>query len=232
MSQAEDLERLARLLDEGKLTPEEFEAAKRELLGSGESVPATQAPAGWYNDPSGAVTHQAYWNGERWTGDTRPGPQAALGVKQRRSGCLVIALVVGALLIVGFIVALVAVQLAGNEVSEIFSNMGSPVDGETAPTASGGSDRITLEGEGDGDTESFSLSGGSYTIVTEVGNDCFYSFTLRDVTDGSRVEDITSMDEAGSTTVSLHGIEAGTYYVGVITGPAPSCPWSQRWTSS
>lgn len=28
---------------------------------------------GWYNDPTGAYTHQAYWDGHRWTGAVRPG---------------------------------------------------------------------------------------------------------------------------------------------------------------
>jgi hypothetical protein len=29
----------------------------------------------WYNDPAGEASHQAYWNGEQWTGATRPGPK-------------------------------------------------------------------------------------------------------------------------------------------------------------
>lgn len=29
--------------------------------------------SGWYDDPTGRATHQAYWNGEEWTGQTRPG---------------------------------------------------------------------------------------------------------------------------------------------------------------
>ena len=28
---------------------------------------------GWYNDPTGAYSHQAYWDGARWTGAMRPG---------------------------------------------------------------------------------------------------------------------------------------------------------------
>jgi len=28
---------------------------------------------GWYNDPAGAYSHQAYWDGARWTGAVRPG---------------------------------------------------------------------------------------------------------------------------------------------------------------
>jgi hypothetical protein len=30
---------------------------------------------GWYNDPSGVAAHQAYWDGGRWTGATRPDPR-------------------------------------------------------------------------------------------------------------------------------------------------------------
>lgn len=34
------------------------------------------------------------------------------------------------------------------------------------------------------------------------------------------------MDEAGETTTYLYGLETGRYYVSVITGPVPQCPWS------
>ena len=46
MSPAEDLERLARLLDDGKLAQEEFESAKRTLFGSSDGAAETQSPAG------------------------------------------------------------------------------------------------------------------------------------------------------------------------------------------
>jgi len=32
-------------------------------------------PPGWYDDPSGQAPHQAYWDGEKWTGQIRPGPR-------------------------------------------------------------------------------------------------------------------------------------------------------------
>lgn len=28
---------------------------------------------GWYKDPTGEFSHQAYWDGEQWTGEVRPG---------------------------------------------------------------------------------------------------------------------------------------------------------------
>ena len=34
---------------------------------------------GWYNDPQGVHTHQAYWDGENWTQATRPGSTAGGG---------------------------------------------------------------------------------------------------------------------------------------------------------
>jgi Protein of unknown function (DUF2510) len=132
VSQAEDLERLARLLDEGKLTQEEFESAKRTLFGSGDGATQTQSPAGWYKDPSGVAAHEAYWDGERWTGATRPDPNAAPATK--RSGCLT-ALIVGVALVLVFtVVAVLAVVTAGNEVSETFSELGSVLDEESAST--------------------------------------------------------------------------------------------------
>jgi len=32
---------------------------------------ATPALPGWYNDPEGVRPHQAYWDGEKWTGAIR-----------------------------------------------------------------------------------------------------------------------------------------------------------------
>jgi hypothetical protein len=34
----------------------------------------TLTAPGWYSDPEGVHTHQAYWDGEKWTGATRPQP--------------------------------------------------------------------------------------------------------------------------------------------------------------
>lgn len=75
VDKTEELERLARLFDEGRLTQEEFDRMKQELLAS------TPEPAnsmlgkseGWYPDPTGNQSdYLAYWNGQDWTGDTKP----------------------------------------------------------------------------------------------------------------------------------------------------------------
>ncbi len=35
--------------------------------------------AGWHNDPNGKQSHQAYWDGEKWTGETRATPGTTAG---------------------------------------------------------------------------------------------------------------------------------------------------------
>lgn len=76
----EDLERLARMLDEGKLNQEEFDQMKAELLARPDEPleaqhPMAGKPVGWYDDPSGKnVGYQAFWDGREWTGETRPKP--------------------------------------------------------------------------------------------------------------------------------------------------------------
>lgn len=51
------------------------------------TVEAPTVP-GWYNDPTGQVSHQAYWDGGRYTGAVRPDPrlfpaQPQQGVKEK-----------------------------------------------------------------------------------------------------------------------------------------------------
>jgi hypothetical protein len=38
---------------------------------------------GWYSDPNGVHSHQAYWDGEKWTGETRSGRKDARKARER-----------------------------------------------------------------------------------------------------------------------------------------------------
>ena len=40
------------------------------------SSPKPLIEPGWYNDPEGVYSHQAYWDGEKWTGEIRLGRKA------------------------------------------------------------------------------------------------------------------------------------------------------------
>lgn len=124
MGVPEDLERLGRLLDAGKLTPEEFESAKAALLAGGTSdassaIGSSKPPAGWYPDPHGRTGLSAWWNGEEWTGATQPTQSAATPVivqqTKKSGGCL------RAVLIIGFGMVVLAYCFG--------SNLGDPTTG-------------------------------------------------------------------------------------------------------
>lgn len=66
----------------------------------GEAQTNTSSSPGWYKDPSGEAVHEAYWDGEKWTGETRrPGaPDVPRSTSVRSRPWL---LAGGALLVVG-----------------------------------------------------------------------------------------------------------------------------------
>ena len=48
------------------------------------------AEPGWYADPSGVHSHQAYWDGRTWTGAVRPGASPSEETRTSRPGCMAI----------------------------------------------------------------------------------------------------------------------------------------------
>ena len=72
----DDLKKLSEMRENGEVTQAEYDRIKADLLSEqSEPTPPVNAmegkPAGWYNDPSGkASSHQAYWDGSKWTGQT------------------------------------------------------------------------------------------------------------------------------------------------------------------
>lgn len=61
------------MLDEGKIDRDEYESLKADLLAEGtvERGSMQGKQPGWYKDPSGVAEHEAYWDGQSWTGETR-----------------------------------------------------------------------------------------------------------------------------------------------------------------
>jgi len=76
VSKFEDLKELQAMLERGEITQAEFDVVKGDLLAD-MSVDSSPLEPGWYDDPSGQASHQAYWDGSSWTGATRPDPGIA-----------------------------------------------------------------------------------------------------------------------------------------------------------
>ena len=134
VNEYKELQRLAKMLEEGEISAVEYERLRAELY---DDVASRDDPAdadteaiepGWYYDPTGVASHQAYWDGEKWTGATRPGP-AQIGQPTKSSRSLVgVSVAVGAAIVLIVILAVVVVQFAGSAVSETFSEIGSSLD--------------------------------------------------------------------------------------------------------
>ena len=56
---------------------------------------------GWYQDPNEDGTQTAYWNGENWTGDTRP-TDSELPTKSRKVAWVIGGIFFGVVLLFGF----------------------------------------------------------------------------------------------------------------------------------
>lgn len=97
-------------------------------------------------------------------------------------------------------------------------------------TISGTNDQVELQGQGNRNSHSFDLEGGSYSVETTVTGDCFYTFELSRSATGHRVEGITSLSGPGTTTVTIDEIPPDNYFVSVNTDTEFSCPWSQVFT--
>ena len=74
----EDLKELQAMLERGEVTQTEYDIVRADLL-AGMSQDSSPNEPGWYSDPSGQASHQAYWDGSNWTGATRPDPRIAMG---------------------------------------------------------------------------------------------------------------------------------------------------------
>lgn len=149
--QFDDLKKLAEMRDAGEITESEYEVVKAELLteiaGSGPSGSTESLPAGWYNDPEGRHHHQAYWDGEKWTGATQPGTSPSTGQQEfitttNKKRSKTIWLVLGVLFVLGGIGIVSAYFGPGSdcriyrgELAEIYNYTGETTDAVNAVVA-------------------------------------------------------------------------------------------------
>ena len=145
----DDLKELKAMLENGEITLSEYDRLKADLLAEKDAAPKEPVnlmsgqPAGWYFDPSGSAPNQAYWDGNAWTGKTRPRPiptPQALGPKPGLSDRLKELWqdkASRAVLIIGGIIVAAFVILVGNSVvnNTSSSGEGSAASGSASPPA-------------------------------------------------------------------------------------------------
>lgn len=81
-------------------------------------------------------------------------------------------------------------------------------------------DPVNLTGEGETTTAPFELQG-DYRVEWTTAGDCYYNVDL----EGGLGTSLFSADTPTSGETFVYDTE-GTYYLDVITGPAPGCGWS------
>ncbi|MGK2852756.1 MAG: hypothetical protein ACSLE3_01395 [Microbacteriaceae bacterium] len=86
---------------------------------------------------------------------------------------------------------------------------------------------VTLSAEGEQNTAPFHLDGGSYAVTFTFSGGCYYGADLQGAsTDPGRPESLASGSGPVDGTTNVYKVDEGEYYVEMITGPPPSCPWS------
>lgn len=88
-----------------------------------------------------------------------------------------------------------------------------------------GVERVEVAADGEHNTAPFELAGGRYVVEYAFASDCYYSARLIPVDDGAYGEALATGTDAVSGTTNVYRVKAGTYYVRMITGPVPGCPW-------
>lgn len=82
------------------------------------------------------------------------------------------------------------------------------------------SDPVNLTGEGETTTAPFELQG-DYRVAWTTAGDCYYNVDL----EGGLGTSLFTADTPTTGETFVYDT-AGTYYLDVITGPAPGCGWS------
>jgi hypothetical protein len=85
---------------------------------------------------------------------------------------------------------------------------------------------VTIEGGGDGNSAPFYLAGGEYRATVTFGGNCVYYIDLEDTTGEQRSKDVGNASEALTLENFLYEVKEGRYFLSVISGPVPRCPWS------
>lgn len=83
----------------------------------------------------------------------------------------------------------------------------------------------TLSGGGERSTDPFELDGGRYAVTYKLDQDCYYSASLSPVEGDGIPESLATGTGPIEGDSNVYDVTGGEYYVEMITGPDPDCPW-------
>lgn len=204
---------------------------------------------GWYPDPM-QPGHQREWNGNEWVG-----PSVKDGAKGGFPKWLIPVIACLALGIVAVIIGAVTGSPEEEDVSsdrttstvsqesppqtEDTSEPAEPEETTTeAPTTTEEPTTTTTEappqpivqtGQGDGQTPPLDVPAGNYAVHYQFDGTCFYGGTLVPIDSADPLDfpqDLGTGTGPVAGDTNIYDVPGGTYYVKMITGPAPGCPWT------
>ena len=176
----------------------------------------TDTTPGWYDDGHGTMR---WYDGTQWTEHTQAPPRKPkrrvplVGSMLLSIGALVLGIIIGTAAANAGHQTEPAAQPAGVNAPEI-----PPATHPAAPTVT----PVTFKGDGEMNTTATRLEG-DYRLDWETKGYCYYSADLEGA--DSHTAAFTA-DSPLKGTNNIHGLDAGDYYLQVITGPAPKCGWT------
>ena len=167
-----------------------------------------------------------YWDGSRWaplqkSQDTPPA-QASNSDWGKIAVAAVIALIVGGA--VGFTIG--SASHATSPTGTALGGGASPPADSPAPDSPSTAPEAprTLSAKGSGNTVKFNHAGGDYTVTYNFSKSCFYgAYLWQSPYQGT---DLVSGTGPLKGTTNTYGVPAGSYYIHMISGSAPDCPWT------
>jgi hypothetical protein len=212
-----------------------------------------QMAPGWYPDPTQAG-HQREWDGQQWVGPSVPIGGQKKGGFPKWLIPVIACLVLGVVAVIGGALAgsgddedapedvsaeettteaaeeTTTTEAEEEPAEETTTEAPTTTEAETttteAPTTTeAAAAPIVQSGQGDGQTAPLEVPAGTYAVHYNFGADCFYGGTLERTDGGFELIDLGSGQGPLEGDTFVYNVEGGEYYVAMITGPAPGCPW-------
>lgn len=118
--------------------------------------------------------------------------------------------------------AVAALLVAG--CSSRSDDVGAAVGGAASTTAPP-EEAQTIGANGELSTDPFDIDGGRYVVTYRLDGDCYYSARLSPVEGDLIPESLAVGRGPVEGEGNVYDVAPGSYYVEMITGPDPNCPW-------